>query len=153
MIRLLVFRYLDTIWSPHTCDRFASYKVQLNSCRFSHQSCSCIGSDGLKQRKQFHKCSFETITQNNVKKIESQKAVATVIAPEWTAMQWCSKLRNLSVCAPIRLPKAKLFCRHVGLQTPEPLRNKKWRWFPWRVSGYCEGIDFKGRRNLPLVKV
>ena len=43
------------------------YKVQLNPCRSIHQWCRCIGSDGLEQRKQFHKCSFETIRQNNVK--------------------------------------------------------------------------------------
>ena len=43
------------------------YKVQLNPCRFSHQWCRCIVSDGLEQRKQFHICSFEMIRQNNVK--------------------------------------------------------------------------------------
>ena len=43
------------------------YKVQVNPCRSSHQWGRCIGSDGLEQRKQFHKCSFETIRQNNVK--------------------------------------------------------------------------------------
>ena len=50
MIHPLVFRYLDTIWGPHTCDRFASYlTTQVTKYNSIHADPATSGVDALVQ--------------------------------------------------------------------------------------------------------
>ena len=140
MLNPSIYQYLDRVWGPHTCDRFASYlTTQCIKYNSAHADPTSSGIDALVQMDWNKENNFINaplrLLDKVMSKIESQMSVATVIAPEWRAMQWCSKLRRMSICPPIKLPKAKLFCIPLGLQVPEPLRNKKWKWYAWRISG------------------
>ena len=145
MLHSNIYQYLDTLCGPHTCDRFACYLItqciQYNSI---HADPASSGTDVLVQmdwdkKKQFHKCAFETIRQSSVK-IKTQSTVATVIAPEWTAMHWCSKLRDMSTCSHVKLAKDTLFYHPLRLQIPEPFRNKNWGWFARRIFGNVSSV-------------
>lgn len=140
MLHPKLFQYLDKIWGPHTCDRFASYlTTQITMYNSFHADPMTGGIDALAQMNWHTENNFVNppvrLMNKVLDKIASEKATATVIAPEWTAMQWCRKLRLMSIRPPIKLPKAKFFCIPKGLQIPEPLRNQKWKWFAWRISG------------------
>ena len=140
MLHPALFRYLNSTWGPHTCDRFASYMTcQIQNYNSFHADPSTSGIDALVQMDWDRHNNFVNAPLNLlgkiVNKIVEQKAVATIIAPKWAAMQWYRKLRQLSICPPIRLPKAEMFCLQIGRQIPEPLQNRKWRWFAWRISG------------------
>ena len=135
-----VYDYLNVLWGPHTIDRFATMAttkcISYNS-RFLDPA--SMGVDALLQG--------DWGTENNyvnppIRLIDQvldivcqQQATATIIAPAWKAQWFYQRLKNLSITPPIKLPKAKLFCTQMGLQTPEPLRNHKWKWFAWRICG------------------
>lgn len=135
-----LFQYLDNVWGPHTIDRFASMNttqtVKYNS-RFLDPC--CLGVDALYQSDWGYENNFVnapiTVLDRVIQIIVEQKADATVIAPMWRAKIWCQKLRQMSIAAPIKLPKAKYFCLQKGIRQPEPLKNTKWIWYAWRVSG------------------
>ena len=140
MLSPALFRYLDWVWGPHTCDRFASHLTcQISNYNSFHADPATSGIDALVQMDWGKQNNFVNaplrLLDRVINTIITQKATATIIAPEWLAMQWCRKLRLLSISPPIRLPKAKHFCIPIGMQVPEPLRNKKWKWFAWRVAG------------------
>lgn len=140
MLHPRIFQYLDAVWGPHTCDRFASHLThQIPKYNSIHADPHTCGIDALAQMDWDKENNFLNppirLMNRVIQKILSQKAEATIIAPEWTAMQWCRKLRDLSISPPIKLPKAQLFCLPLGMEVPEPFRNKKWKWFAWRISG------------------
>ena len=64
-----------------------------------------------------------------------QQAEATIIAPDWRAKVFYNRLKRMSVRPPLKLQKATYFCIQRGLEMPEPLKNHKWVWYAWRVSG------------------
>ena len=66
--------------------------------------------------------------------IESQRAVATVIAPFWPAQTWFSRLVRLAVSPPIVLPMNPRTIWAVNSRA-EPLRNSRWKIGVWRISG------------------
>lgn len=140
MLNPTIFQYLDSIWGPHTCDRFASH----NTCQLIYYNSlyadpSTSGIDALAQMNWAEHNNFVNPPLHLLNKILNviiqQKAEATVIAPQWRAMQWHRILKELSTNPPIRLPKVKYFCIPMGMQIPEPFKNKKWKYFAWRISG------------------
>ena len=62
------------------------------------------------------------------------KALATVIATKWPAQTWYQQLLRMSIAPTIPLPNHPHCFIHLGLN-PEPLHNRKWKVFAWRVSG------------------
>lgn len=135
-----LFNFLDTQWGPHTIDRFASLTttkcVKYNSLYLDHK---CWGVDALVQS--------DWSTENNyvnppvrlldkiIKIIIKQKAIATIIAPEWKAKNFFWQLKKLSITPPIRLPKARHFCIQRGMRVPEAMKNPKWVWYAFRIFG------------------
>ena len=68
--------------------------------------------------------------------IEEQGAVATVIAPLWKGQPWFLRLKAMSVSHPIPLPNlSHVFKSVVPGTMVEPLRNKNWKMFAWRICG------------------
>lgn len=135
-----VYDYLNVLWGPHTIDRFATMAttkcIKYNS-RFLDPA--SMGVDALLQEDWGQENNYVNppirLLDQVLDIICQQQATATVIAPEWKAQWFYQRLKQLSVAPPIKLPKAKLFCTQMGIQTPEPLKNHKWTWFAWRISG------------------
>ena len=65
--------------------------------------------------------------------IQQQGAHATVIAPWWPAQTWFKTLNSMSICPPIRVFQRAII--PLNPATPEPLRNRRWKLFAWRVCG------------------
>jgi len=133
-----VFRYLDRMWGRHTIDRFASlmaHHVDTYNSRYADPGTH--GIDALAQTNWATHNNFVNppfrLLPRVVSTIAQQQATATVIAPMWPGQIWYQKLKEMSVVAPVRLPRgAVLPLTHA---TPEPLRNRRWKLFAWRVSG------------------
>ena len=66
--------------------------------------------------------------------IEQQRAYATVIAPRWTGQLWFKRLERLLVAAPIRIPNSSNAMLRMG-DMAEPLKNRHWKVYAWRVYG------------------
>ena len=140
MITPPLFQYLDKVWGKHTIDRFATVnttQIETYNSRFADPF--AIGIDALsqqdwKQHNNYVNPPIGLLTRV-VDVIINQKATATVIAPMWQATIWNQKLRALSIAPPLKLPKVHHFVVQKGIRLPEPLKNKKWRWYAWRVSG------------------
>ena len=71
--------------------------------------------------------------------VRQQKAHATIIAPWWPAQTWFKNLHKMSVCPPIRVYKRAIIPLNPAI--PEPLRNRRWKLFVWRVCGNPEHFD------------
>ena len=67
--------------------------------------------------------------------IQKQQASATVIAPMWKSQLWYHKLVSMSTQQPIQLPNNAKACLYIGQVCPEPLRNRRWKVFAWRICG------------------
>lgn len=139
-LNLHLFQYLDRVWGPHTLDRFASFKTTLLK-RYNSQYLDpqCCGVDALAQSDWGTENNFVNapirLLDRILQVISSQKATATIIAPMWRAKSWCQRLRHMSIHPPIKLPKAKHFCVQKGIRLPEALKNPRWKWYAWRISG------------------
>ena len=70
--------------------------------------------------------------------IQQQKAHATVIAPWWPAQTWFKDLHKMSVSPPIRVFKRAIIPLNPAI--PEPLRNRRWKLFAWRVCGITDHL-------------
>jgi len=66
--------------------------------------------------------------------IQQQQAVGTLIAPLWKTKAWFMKLKIMLICPPIRIPNTYRSFIQVG-PIPEPLKNRKWKIFAWRIFG------------------
>ena len=135
-----LYQYLDKMWGPHTYDRFASYLtcVHRNYNSF-HADPHSSGVDALAQSDWGVHNNFINaplrLMNRIIDKVVATKAEATVIAPCWDAMLWCRNLKLLSMTPPVKLPRVEQFCIPVGIGVPEPFKNKKWRWYAWRICG------------------
>ncbi len=125
-----VYDYLDTLWGPHTIDRFATMatsKCQKYNSRFLDPK--SMGVDALLQGDWNKENNYVNppvrLLDKVLEIIFQQQATATIIAPQWKAQWFHQKLKQLSVVPPIKLPPAKLFCVQMGTKIPEPLRNHK----------------------------
>jgi ribonuclease HI len=136
-----LFRMLDVMWGPHTIDRFASLTTT-HLARYNSRYCdpNSVGVDALAQ-KDWH-------TNNNyvnppfrlipevLKVAKEQKALVTIIAPWWPAQPWFQELRRLSIRPPVRLPNTwRSVLPMTTLIVPEPLLNRKWKLYAWRIDG------------------
>lgn len=133
-----IFRMVDKLWGPHTVDRFADVNNHLlpiyNSQFFDPKT---SGVDALAQQNwgsenNFVNPPFALIPQV-LKVISAQKAQATIIAPMWKSKLWMNTLVSLSDQAPLKLPASSLWW--IRGKRPEPLKNRKWRLYAWRVNG------------------
>ena len=133
-----IFHEIDRIWGPHTVDRFAditNFKCKIyNSLFFDPLS---AGVDALAQldwtnHNNFVNCPFALIPKV-LQVIISQRASATLIAPYWPSQPWFPILTKLLVRSPLRLPRQK--CMWILGKNPEPLKNRGWKMYAWRISG------------------
>ena len=122
------------MWEPHTIDRFATQiSTQLevyNSCRFYDSYTS--GVDALAQpdwalHNNLVNSPF-TLLNKVLDVIEKQGAVATVVAPLWRGHRFLTRLRQMLIASPIRLPMSKRTIWHVDPMA-KPLKNLRWRLF------------------------
>ena len=134
-----LFRQIDRMWGPHTCDRFASLiSAQVKKYNTMYYDPKTSGIDALaqtdwKMENNFVNCPFFLIPKV-LRVVSDQKAEATIIAPKWPAQTWYRKLLRMSTSAPLRI---KLDWRSITqtISVPEPLKNKNWRIYCWRISG------------------
>lgn len=134
-----LFGYLDRMWGPHTCDRFASMtttQLPVYNSRFLDPLTS--GVDALAQvdwqaHNNFVNAPFRLLPAV-LDTISQQRAPATIIAPWWPSQPWFHRLKSMVSVPPLEIPNNSNTCRRMGM-LPEPLRNRKWRLFAWRVCG------------------
>ncbi|GFO09415.1 reverse transcriptase [Plakobranchus ocellatus] len=135
-----LYHYLDTVWGPHTIDPFAT--INTTKCKrynSRYLDPGCCGVDALHQSDWAREMNFVNaplrLLDSVLNIILHQEAEATIIAPAWKAKNWFQKLKKLSIASPIKLPHARTFCFQRGLRPPKALKNPKWVWFAWRISG------------------
>lgn len=139
MLHPKLFSYIDRIWGPHTIDRFANcLNTQLHRFNSRYYEPLSEGIDALSQDNWWQENNYVNapfcLIPRVLDVIESQKAVATVIAPKWPAQAWYQRLVRLSIARPLKLPQTSKTYRSMGV-IPEPRRNTKWQIFAWRISG------------------
>ena len=136
-----VFQQLESIFGPHTVDRFASLstaRLPVYNSRFRDPATS--GVDALGQRDWHQHNNFVNPPFRMVPRVldvvEAQRATATLIAPLWPGQPWLDRLRRLSVCPPLRLPPVTRCCLPLlPYQQIEPHRNTRWTLFARRICG------------------
>ena len=135
-----LFKYIDNIFGPHTVDRFASILTR-QTLRYNSRfwDPETEGIDALHQNNWHQEMNFVNppfrLLPKVIRLIKQTKAEATVIAPRWPAKIWHQQLIQMAVCHPIKLPKTVKMCIPCLKQLPEPLKNRKWSLFAWRISG------------------
>lgn len=133
-----IFRQVDRMWGPHSCDRFADATNHLlpvyNSLFFDPftDGVDALAQTNWGQHNNFVNAPFKLIPKI-LDIIVAQKADATIIAPTWPSQMWFHRLKQLAIRSPLRLPKSDLMWIQ-GLH-PEPLKNPRWNLMAWRVSG------------------
>ncbi len=139
MIHPRIFHWLDTMWGPHTVDRFATLTTtqlpRYNSRFYDPRS---EGVDALAQQNWGTENNFVNppfcMIPKIIELLKKQKAVATLITPMWPAQVWYQTLMKMAIAKPMVIHKSSRTLQ-AAVGTPEPLRNKKWRLIAWRVSG------------------
>ena len=134
-----VFRMIDQIHGPHSVDRFASImttQVERYNSRFHDPKTEAV--DALAQswigENNFVNCPFKLIPR--VLTLVCQQGVeATILAPWWPAQPWFQTLKRLAVCPPFKLPHNERTFIPMTPKCPEPLKNRNWRIFVWRING------------------
>jgi ribonuclease HI len=137
-----MFQILERQWGPHTMDRFASLtNTQLPRYNSRFWDPLTSGVDALAQQdwaqeNNFVNPPFRLIPQV-LDIVTSQRCEITLIAPLWRAQPWFRKLQEMSVAPPIRIPRKKT-AMWLMKPVPEPLRNKGWKIYAWRLSGIIQ---------------
>ena len=134
-----LFRMIDQVFGPHTVDRFSSITtthLRRYNSQFHDPASEAV--DALAQswvgEMNFVNPPFRLIPKI-LTLIQQQKVEATIIAPWWPAQPWFKTLQRLSISNPLRLPHSiRTFIPMVPV-CPEPLKNKQWRIFAWKISG------------------
>ncbi len=134
-----LFKYLDRLYGHHTIDRFASALTKqcpLYNSRYYDPGTA--GVDALAQQDWGDHNNFVNPPFRMVSRvldvIQNQGAIATIIAPKWPAQHWFSRLQRMCISPPIKLPNNQHTVIRVGA-LPEPLKNRNWELYAWRVSG------------------
>ena len=140
MLHPQLFQFIDQTFGPHTIDRFASLKsAQLPKFNSRYAEPLSCGIDALAQQDWATENNFVNapfcLLDRVLNTIIHQRAVATVIAPYWPGQVWFRKLLRLLVAAPINIPNLPRSFRHMGISNPEPLRNRAWKLYAWRIYG------------------
>ena len=134
-----LFRLIDDYWGPHTIDRFASMMTtQIPNYNSLYWDPLTSGVDALAQMDWSLSNNYVNAPFGLLPRILDivikQQATATVIAPMWPAQIWFQKLTTLLIDNPIPLPVSSRTVICVGPRA-EPLKNKAWRLYAWRISG------------------
>ena len=134
-----LFRYIDTLWGPHTVDHFANcMDTQLPRFNSRYWEPMSEGVDALAQVNWGCENNYVNppfcLLSRILDVIKAQRAVATIIAPAWKAQTWYMQLKRMSISPPLRIPNNANSCRAMGV-TPEPRRNKKWVLYALRIFG------------------
>ena len=140
MLNPTLLRFIDRVFGPHTIDRFASLKsAQLSRFNSRYAEPLSEGVDALAQQNWEYENNFVNapfcLMDKVVDTIIYQNALATVIAPWWPGQVWFRKLMHLSVAPPMRIPNHPSSFHHAGVNHPEPLRNRAWKLYAWKVFG------------------
>ena len=138
MLHPNLFQMLEDLWGPHSIDRFATFQntqlLRFNSLFWD------VGTEAIDAFSQ------QWSGENNyinapwallpriIEKIVSDRAVATVIVPNFRAQPWHQNLRRLAICPPITLPVHKNTLVYKGAHA-EPRKNPRWEVQAWRISG------------------
>ena len=136
-----LWRLLDTLWGPHTVDRFGSLlTTQLPRYNSRFWDPMTEGVDAFaqdwSQDNNYANPPFRLI-HRVLDTIQEQKACATVIAPWWPSQPWFQKIQRMAVAPPVLLPRQRMCCLRMGPQI-EPGRNRRWRIYAWRVCGMTD---------------
>ena len=141
------FKLLDATWGPHTVDRFASAttaQIRTYNSRFldpNNMKIDALSQTDWGQNNNFVNAPFRLIDKI-LTIIENQHAHATLIAPAWQAQPWFQRLVRLSISTPIRIYNRSIIQLNPAI--PEPLRNRKWKLFAWRLCGNPEHFRTAG---------
>ena len=134
-----IFHLIDRQWGPHQIDRFASMMTaQLETYNSLYWDLYTSGVNALAQKdwkslNNFVNAPFNLLPQV-MDIIEKQEATAMVIAPMWESQVWFQKLKTHLVDYPIPLPVSPRTLLRSGPRA-EPLKNRGWRLFAWRLCG------------------
>jgi hypothetical protein len=147
-----LFQMIDRVWGRHTIDRFASMddsQLPIYNSYFHDPLTS--GVDALSQsdwaqHNNWVNAPFRLIPRV-LDIVRQQRAQATIIAPWWPAQPWTQTLLSMTIATPIRLPLSRRLLWQTA-PNPEPLRNRKWRLYAWRISGEID-FDHKDGQNVP----
>ena len=147
MLSRPAFRMLDSVWGPHTVDRFASAttrQLPVYNCRYLDPNGMMV--DAMAQRDWHEENNFVNppfrMLSSVLSLIQEQKAHATVIAPWWPAQPWFRTLLDMAITTPIRIFQSAIIQTNEAV--PEPLRNLKWKIFAWRICGNVEHFQNTG---------
>lgn len=139
MLNPQVFKHIDGLFGPHTIDRFASFQTRqlprYNSVSYDPESegIDALSQDNWTAENNFVNPPFRLISKV-LKIVNMQTAEATVIAPDWPNQVWMQTLKKMAICPPIRIPNNHKTIRYFG-QGAEPLKNRKWKLYAWKISG------------------
>ena len=138
MLHPYLFAELQRKFGPFTIDRFAtSLNTQLPrfNSRYWEPDTEAINAMAQPWTGEHNYINPPwALLPQIVRKIASDKAECTVIAPMFKGQAWFQELKNMSIKPPILLPKGPYTQLYVGPR-PEPMKNKKWTIAAWRVSG------------------
>lgn len=134
-----LFKTIDRLWGPHTIDRFASFsttQLRVYNSRFLDPGTS--GVDALAQtdwgaHNNFVNAPFRLLDRI-LDLIIAQRAWTTIIAPKWIGQVWFAKMKSILMSPPFRVPTSPYSMKLMG-NIAEPLKNKRWKLFAWRVYG------------------
>jgi hypothetical protein len=135
-----LFCYLNTLWGPHTIDRFSTMiNTHLKCYNSRFWDPLTHGVDALAQNDWSSHNNFVNPPWRLLNKIldvvVAQGAAATIIAPRWPSQRWFYRLKALSIAPPVPIPNNHMACHSMGTKLPEPLHNRKWKLYAWRICG------------------
>ena len=134
-----LFRFIDRLYGPHTVDRFASQATAMLP-RYNSRYLDPLtsGVDALAQQDWGEEVNFVNppfrLLNQVIEVIISQKAHATIIAPMWADHRWYRRMSSILISPPLRLRLHPRSIIQYGA-TAEPLRNRRWKIYAWRVFG------------------
>ena len=151
-LHLQLFGLIDETWGPHSIDRFACMATtQLPRFKSRFLDPLSEGVAGLSQQNWAQENNYVNppfrLRGKVLDLIIAQQATATLIAPRWPNRPWYQKLERLSIDQPIRIPTKQWAMIKMG-KVAEPLRNKHWKLYAWRICGRRVSAAKAGPRQL-----
>ena len=139
MLNPNLFQFLEELWGPHSVDRFATFQnrqvLRYNS-RFWDVGTEAVDAFSQQWSGENNYVNAPwALLPRIIEKLVSDRAVATVIAPNFRAQPWHQNLRRLALYPPLTLPYHKNTLVYQGAQA-EPKKNPRWKVQAWRVSGH-----------------
>jgi hypothetical protein len=150
----MTFRTLNKLWGPHTVDRFASLlNRQLPRYNSRYLDPQSAGMDALSlpwnAENNWVNPPFRLIPQI-LTKLRANPSATTLIAPYWPTAPWFPQLLSLIEDLPVLIPVTPQSCLKTSTITPEPLANRHWMLFAFRLSGAPTPRDFQKKVSLYL---